>query len=67
MKKKYLCKIDGDDRDCIIIDNENSNSSLFFIEVKNYDIDTGEEYSTCVGITKEEALNLANEIIKTAN
>lgn len=65
MKKKYMCSIDGDDKDCIIIDDESSRSSLFFIEIKNYDMDTGDENSTCVGITKEEALDLAHSIIES--
>lgn len=64
MKKVYYTKIDSDERDCIIIDNEENYSNLFFIEIKNYSSDTVDFYSTIVAITKEEALDLANEIIK---
>lgn len=62
MKAIYYTKIDGDERECIIVDKE-SDSSLFFIEVINYDEDTGEKFSAVVGITQEEAFDLAKWLI----
>jgi len=67
MKKIYFTKIDDYKRDRVVIDNEEANSDLFFIEVINYDEEFEAEFSAVVAITKEEALDLANEIIKNVS
>lgn len=64
MRKVYKCLIDGDKRDRVIIDNEQEYSSLFFIETVVYDEDTGEQVGDVIGISKEDALDLAHSIIR---
>jgi hypothetical protein len=61
MKKIYKCLVDGDPRDCITIDNEESNSNLFWFETITYI--EGEQTSNIVAISKENALDLAHAII----
>jgi hypothetical protein len=63
MKKIYKCLSDGDPRDQITIHNEAKHSNMFWFESVAYD-EEGEQWDNCIGISKENALELAHAIIK---